>query len=77
MRNHIGISGVNIYYEDNVALTEDLAKDIIRRVKEHIVKNYDQYLKLQDIYISRPFASSPLSVYFTCIKEDIILFSAP
>lgn len=75
MRNRIGISGVNIYYEDNVALTEDLAKDIIRRVKEHIVKTYDQYLKLQDIYISRPFADSPLSVYFTCIKECVILYN--
>lgn len=75
MRNRIGISGVNIYYEDNVALTEELAKDIIRYVKEYIVKTYDQYLKLQDLYISRPFADSPLSVYFTCVKEDIILYN--
>lgn len=75
MRNRIGISGVNIYCEDNVALTEDLAKDIIRYVKEYIVKTYDQYLKLQDLYISKPFVDSPLSVYFTCVKEDIILYS--
>lgn len=75
MRNRIGISGVNIYYEDNVALTEDLAHDIIRYVKEYIIQTYSQYLKLQDIYITRPFADSPLSVYFTCIKEDIILYN--
>lgn len=75
MRNRIGISNVNVYYEDNIALTEELAKNIIRLVKEYIVKTYDQYLKLQDVYISRPFANSPLSVYFTCIKEDIILYN--
>ena len=75
MRNRIGISDVNVYYEDNVNLTEDLAKDIIRRIKEHIVKNYDQYLKLQDIYVSRPFANSPLSIYFTCIKDGVILYN--
>lgn len=75
MRNRIGISDVNVYYEDNVNLTEELAKDIIRHVKEYIVKTYDQYLKLQDIYVSRPFADSPLSVYFTCVKDDVILYN--
>ena len=75
MRNRIGISNVNVYYEDNVNLTEELAKDIIRYVKEYIVKTYDRYLKLQDVYVTRPFANSSLSVHFTCIKEDIILYN--
>lgn len=75
MRQFKQCGDINFYYEENLSLTEENMKDIIRHVKEYIVKEYDRYLKLNSIYVSRPFASSPMSIYFQCIKEDVILYN--